>query len=63
MVDHLHGGSPPHDANDPDDIVAGAGAELERAAQADHESRLQVLEDLYRSLESQLDSAGSDALD
>lgn len=46
-----------------DDIAAAAIAELERAAQADHEARLQVLEDVYRSLEAQLDSAGSDALE
>ena len=44
------------------DITTAAVAELERAAQADHETRLQVLEDLYRSLESQLDSSGTDAL-
>lgn len=45
-----------------EDIAASAAAELERAAQADHEARLQVLEDVYRSLEIHLDSAGSDAL-
>lgn len=45
-----------------DDIAASALAELERAAQADHESRLQVLEDVYRSLEAHLDSSGTDAL-
>lgn len=51
---------------DPDEaaeeITAGAIAELERASQADHEARLSVLEDLYRSLEAQLDSSGSEAL-
>lgn len=46
----------------PDDFAASAVAELERAAKADDEARLQVLEDVYRSLETQLDSAGSDAL-
>lgn len=46
----------------PDDFAASALAELERAAQADHETRLAVLEDVYRSLETHLDSAGSDAL-
>lgn len=46
----------------PDDIAASAIAELERATEADHEARLRVLEDVYRSLESQLDAAGSDAL-
>ena len=46
----------------PDEIAALAIAELGRAAQADHEARLQVLEDVYRSLEGHLDSAGSDAL-
>lgn len=45
-----------------DDVAAAALAELERAAQADHETRLQVLEDLYRSLEAQLDSSGTEAL-
>lgn len=45
-----------------DDIAASAIAELERAAEADHEARLRVLEDVYRSLETQLDVAGSDAL-
>lgn len=46
---------------DPDDIAADVLAELERAAQADHETRLQVLEDLYRSLEAQIESSGSDS--
>ena len=44
---------------------AGAGNaafELERASQADHETRLQVLEEIYRSLEAELDAAGSEAL-
>lgn len=41
--------------NDPTDMAADVLAELERAAQADHETRLQVLEDLYRSLEAQID--------
>jgi hypothetical protein len=45
-----------------DDLTTAALAELERAAQADHETRLQVLEDLYRSLEAQLDSSGTEAL-
>lgn len=45
-----------------DDLTAAALAELERAADADHETRLQVLEDLYRSLEAQLDSSGTEAL-
>ena len=45
-----------------DEIRAAALAELERAEAADHESRLQVLEDLYRSLEAQLDSSGTEAL-
>jgi hypothetical protein len=45
-----------------DDITAAALAELERAAEADHETRLQVLEDLYRSLEAQLDTSGTEAL-
>lgn len=45
-----------------DDIAAAAIAELERATQADHEARLRVLEEVYRSLETQLDAAGSDAL-
>lgn len=45
-----------------DDIMEAAMAELERAAEADHESRLQVLEDLYRSLQAQLDSSGAEAL-
>ena len=45
-----------------DDLTAAALAELERAAEADHETRLQVLEDLYRSLETQLDSSGTEAL-
>lgn len=45
-----------------EDFAASAIAELERAAEADHEARLSVLEDVYRSLEAQLDSAGSDAL-
>ena len=49
-----------HD-HDPD-ITAAVMAELERAAQADHETRLQRLEDIYRSLEGQLDAAGSEAL-
>lgn len=49
-------------AYESDDIAAHALSELERAGQADHEARLQVLEDLYRSLESQLDSTGSGAL-
>jgi hypothetical protein len=47
---------------DPDEVAAGVLAELERAAQADHETRLQVLEDLYRSLEAQIESPGPDAL-
>jgi hypothetical protein len=45
-----------------DDLTAVALAELEGAAQADHETRLKVLEDLYRSLEAQLDSSGTEAL-
>lgn len=45
-----------------EDFAASAIAELERAAELDHETRLAVLEDVYRSLEAQLDSAGSDAL-
>lgn len=45
-----------------DDLTAAALAELERAAEADHETRLQVLEELYRSLEVQLDSSGTEAL-
>ena len=45
-----------------DDLTAAAMAELERAAQADHETRLQVLEELYRSLEAELDSSGTEAL-
>lgn len=58
MAEHVPGAAP----YERDDLVAAASAELERAAQADHEARLQVLEDLYRSLENQLDSAGSEAL-
>ena len=51
-----------HEAHtDPDDIASDVLAELERAAQADHETRLQVLEDLYRSLEVQIESSGSDS--
>lgn len=46
--------------SDPDDVPGDVLAELERAAQADHETRLQVLEDLYRSLEAQIESPGSD---
>lgn len=45
-----------------DDLTTAAMAELERAAEADHETRLQVLEELYRSLEARLDSSGTDAL-
>lgn len=45
-----------------EDIALSALEELERASQADHETRLQVLEDLYRSLEAQLDTSASDAL-
>lgn len=48
--------------NDPDDVAADVLAELERAAQADHETRLQVLEDLYRSLEAQIESSTADSL-
>ena len=44
------------------DLAAAVMAELERASQADHEARLQLLEDLYRSLEGQLDAAGSEVL-
>lgn len=44
------------------DLTAAVTAELERASQADHEARLQLLEDLYRSLEGQLDAAGSEVL-
>ena len=59
MAHDLADGSPPQDR---DEIAALALSELERAREADHETRLQVLEDLYRSLESQLDSTGSGAL-
>ncbi len=52
-------GSPFYDS---EEIAAYAVAELERAGQADDETRLQVLEELYRSLENQLDSTGSGAL-
>ena len=45
-----------------DDITSAALAELERAAEVDHEARLQVLEELYRSLEVQLDISGTEAL-
>ncbi len=45
-----------------DDIAASALAELDRGASADNEARLQVLEELYRNLEEQLDSSGSEAL-
>lgn len=48
--------------SDPDDVAAEVLAELERAAQADHETRLQVLEDLYRSLEAQIESPGAGSL-
>ena len=48
--------------NDPEDVAADVLAELERAAQADHETRLQVLEDLYRSLEAQIESSSADSL-
>ena len=47
---------------DHEDITAAVMAELERASQADHESRLRSLEDLYRSLEGRLDAAGSEVL-
>lgn len=48
--------------NDPDEVAAAVLAELERGAQADHETRLQVLEDLYRSLEAQIESPGAGSL-
>lgn len=54
------GGDPPR--YDSDQMAARALSELERAEQADHETRLQVLEDLYRSLETELDSTGSGTL-
>ena len=44
------------------ELTAAVMAELERASQADHEARLQLLEDLYRSLEGQLDASGSEVL-
>ncbi|MFP5352006.1 MAG: hypothetical protein ACLGIB_05535 [Actinomycetota bacterium] len=47
---------------DPEDVAAGVLAELERAAQADHETRLQVLEELYRSLEAEIESSSADSL-
>jgi hypothetical protein len=45
-----------------DDLAAGASERLEAAAAGDHETRLEVLEGLYRSLETELEAAGSQAL-
>ncbi|MDP9068067.1 MAG: hypothetical protein M3N53_06950 [Actinomycetota bacterium] len=45
-----------------DDIAAAALVELERGAGSGDEARLQILEELYRSLEGHLDASGSDAL-
>ena len=42
-------------------MAADVLAELERAAQADHETRLQVLEDLYRSLEVEIETSSAES--
>lgn len=47
--------------SDPDSMAADVLAELERAAQADHETRLQVLEDLYRSLEVEIETSSAES--
>jgi hypothetical protein len=47
---------------DNEDLAAAVAGRLESVASADHEARLETLEDLYRSLETELETAGSQAL-
>jgi hypothetical protein len=51
------GGAAARDASQ--DPIRRAQAELEQAETADDERRLEVVEDLHRTLESELDEAGS----
>ncbi len=46
---------PPRDPSYPDDLVESVSRELERGERSDDAFRVRLLEDLYRSLEAELD--------